>query len=393
MIEFAEKGGIFVAVGKKTEKEDQLNWRYQDKAYNEQFKKWRKQSRNSHGFYYVDNSNELTYRDGYGYVKKYPEAVESKALRHVYGVLGVIILFTVFIDVIRLYILPLLLEMLGVDIYYDYFTGRFYGNEWLITVIYIVFELFKRVFPMIYIYRKLKMPINVMLPVKIINPEMFTASIPVSMLVGGLCVSVSAIYEELLKIIGIGSLRVISLPDDPAVAVVMIAANVIILPTISELFFKGAVMQLLRQFGDGFAIIITSAMSALLLYNVHRFCYVFIAAVVCGYFTIRSGSVMTAVVMRIVCSGLLYAVYCIDFYIGGELSGIIIMMLLFISLITGVVAMIKFMTRHSDKLGMSLKPRYLSFSRKILEAFTCIPFVTGMMMIIIMIIINLRFYS
>ena len=49
--------------------DDHLNWRYQDKSYNESFKKWRKQNKDSTGFFYSNNPNELTYRDGFVFVK------------------------------------------------------------------------------------------------------------------------------------------------------------------------------------------------------------------------------------------------------------------------------------------------------------------------------------
>ena len=49
--------------------EDRLNWRYQDKAYNESYKQWRKRNKDSAGFYFAENPNQLTYQDGVGFIK------------------------------------------------------------------------------------------------------------------------------------------------------------------------------------------------------------------------------------------------------------------------------------------------------------------------------------
>ena len=380
-----------MAVSRKNERDDQLNWRYQDKSYNELFKKWRKQSKDSHGFYYVDKSNELTYRDGYGFVKDYPEAAESNALSHVYSIIGVTMLLIAAVDIIRLYISPLLFRSLGFDVYYDYFTGEFYGNELLITVMYLFFELLKRFLPMLYCYKKLKMPLKVMIPTKIITRPLFRSAIPISLLTSGVCIALSAIYKLILGNAGLDSMQGIHLPKNPWVFAAAIIINVAVIPAASEIYTRGTVMQLLRQFGDGFAIVITSALTAMVAYDIKQFCYVFVTSVVIGYFTLRTGSIITAVVMRIVSKAFIYLVYCLNRYIGGELSGILIMMVLFLSIMVGLVVLISFMRKHSDKLGMSLKPRYLSFSRKMLSALTNIPVVIGTTTMIIITIINMKF--
>ena len=112
--------------------DDRLNWRYQDKTYNEMFKAWRKQRKDSIGFYYVSNPNELTYLDGYGFVTDYPEAAERNALRQVMNVVGVTMIILGVIDLLYKFAVPNLLSVFGADMYYDKYAKTFYGNEWLI---------------------------------------------------------------------------------------------------------------------------------------------------------------------------------------------------------------------------------------------------------------------
>lgn len=375
---------------KQAEKEDRLNWRYQDKDYNELFKKWRKQSRDRHGFYYVDRSNELTYRDGFGFVKEYPETVERNALMNVYNIIGVTMIIVAFLDIVMYYVMPGLMSEIGVDIYYDVYTHDFYGNEWFVMLMYLVFEILKRLLPFLYCYKKLKMPVKVMIPTRIANRPMFNIAVPMMLLVAGVCAAATGLYEQVLGMLHIVPREDIHLPQETSVAVFCVIVNVLLVPAISEIYTRGTVMQLLRQFGDGTAVIFTAFLTAMISYNPHQFCYVFITSVIIGYFSIRTGSVITAVIMRIVTRAFAYIAYAIDIMLPPEINGVVEMAYLFICIMVGLIVFIRFLLKHSDKLGMSLDSRYLSFSEKVLSAFTSAPIVVGATMMVIIILMRIK---
>ena len=375
---------------KSSENDDRLNWRYQDKTYNELFKKWRKQSKDAHGFYYVDKSNELTYRDGFGFVKEYPEAVERNALLNVYNIVGVTIIIVALLDLFMYYVFPQTFAAMGVDIYYDRYTHDFYGNEWLVMIIYTVIEVLKRLLPLLYCYKKLKMPVKVMMPTKIINKPMFKIAVPVMLMVSGISAAATGVYEQVLGILHIVPREDIHLPQGTGETIFCIIVNMLIIPAISEIYTRGTVMQLLRQFGDGMAVIFTAFLTAMITYNPHQFCYVFVTSLVIGYFTLRTGSVVTAVIMRIVARVFAYAAYAIDTALPAEIDGVIEMAFIFICIMTGLIVFIRFLFQHSDKLGMSLESRYLSLSEKLLTAFTCVPIVIGMTMMIIIVLMRVK---
>ena len=380
-----------MAANKKgTENDDRLNWRYQDKTYNELFKKWRKQSKDAHGFYYVDKSNELTYRDGFGFVKEYPEAVERNALLNVYNIIGVTIIIVALLDIFMYYVFPPLLSHVGVDIYYDRYSHDFYGNEWLVMIVYTIIEVLKRLLPFLYCYKKLKMPVKVMVPTKIINKPMFNIAVPMMLMVSGVSAAATGFYEQILGILHIIPREDIHLPQGTGEAIFCVIVNMLLIPAISEIYTRGTVMQLLRQFGDGMAVIFTAFLTAMITYNPHQFCYVFITALIIGYFTIRTGSVVTAVIMRIVTRTFAYAAYAIDTCLPAEIDGVVEMVFLFMCILIGLIIFIRFLFMYSDKLGMSLESRYLSLSEKLLTAFTCIPIVIGMTMMVIIILMRIK---
>ncbi len=371
--------------------DDRLNWRYQDKAYNEMFKAWRRQRRDSVGFYYVSKPNELTYLDGYGFVTDYPEAAERNALRKVMNVIGVTMMLLGVIDLLYKYAVPNLLAAFGADIYFDKYTKTFYGNEWLILAIDAFFNVIKRLIPLLYVYKKMQMPIKVMIPTRITNRTLFKYAVPVMLFAAGCCTSASGVYERILRFVGIEKDKLFDMPDSKAVLVFYLILHIVLIPIISEIHTRGALLQLLRQFGDGFAIVITALLTSLITYNLSTFCFVFVSSLVIGYFTVRTGSVITAILMRITMAAVSYGVFMIDELASEENSGLIVMTVMFVILAVGLVSFIKLLIDYSNNFSLNFKGRYLSFTDKCGIIASSIPVVVGSTIIIIHTIINITF--
>lgn len=369
---------------------DQINLRYQDKTYNELFRKWRRNFKDSGGFFYVEKPDELTYRDGYGFVKAYPEAVEASAIEIIYKVLGMSFIFMTIMDFLQTFIVPMLLNKLGADIYHDFWVGKYYGNEWLIISIRLFFEVFKRLFVAIIIYKKLNVPIKVMFPTKIMNKQLFAAAVPVMLMVAALGSLVEGFFEIPLRQLHIGTVSWVQLPHDKGALIYYLIVGVIIAPCCSELISRGSIMQLMRQFGDGTAIVFSAFITAAACFNLSRFCYVFLMSLVAGYFTIRTGSVITALVMRVTASAFAHGLYLLDEFMDEKYEGMVIMLCILAALIIGIGVTIAFMIKHSDKLGMPLVTRYMTFSQKVFAMFTNINMIIWLTMVIIMTMLNIR---
>jgi len=96
---------------------------------------------------------------------------------------------------------------------------------------------------------------------------------------------------------GIYSIFVFS--EDPVVALVSFAFFAIIVPIMQEIVFRGVFLQTFRQFGDTFAIMITAVVNGLCYYDITYLPFVVCCTAVLGLFTIRTGSVFTAISMSI----------------------------------------------------------------------------------------------
>lgn len=371
--------------------DDRLNWRYQDKTYNEMFKAWRKQRKDSIGFYYVSNPNELTYLDGYGFVTDYPEAAERNALRRVMNIVGVTMIMLGVIDLLYKFAVPNLLSVFGADIYYDKYAKTFYGNEWLILGIDTVFGIIKRLIPLYYVIRKMRMPVKVMIPTRITNTKLFNYCVPVMLLTAGCCTAASGFFGNVLRMCHIAKNKLFEMPDSKAVLVLFLIVHIIVIPIISEIHTRGALLQLLRQFGDGFAIVVTALLTALITYNLNNFCYMFVSSLVIGYFTVRTGSVITAVLMRITTVAVSYGIYTLSDHTNGEISLYLTMIGVFVIVLVGLIGGIRLMIKGSDCFALNFKSRYLTFSDKCGIAASSIPVVVGLTIIIIHTIINISF--
>lgn len=366
--------------------EDRLNWRYQDKSYNESYKQWRKRNKDSAGFYFAENPNQLTYQDGVGFIKDAPEAHEAKALRRTITVLGSVLLFRVFFDAFSVYLLPKLLGAMGFDISYDFFTGRLYGSEAMLITVKFITEALSVMIPAVMLVIGFKLPFKVMLPMKTGNKPMFKACVPAAVLIGGVCCCMSEIFCRVFQTASL--FERIKLPNSGFGLTYVIITQVIIIPVISELCSGGIILQLMRQFGDGVALVLTSCITAVFCYDFTQFLFYFAAAITIRYFTIRTGSVLAGAVMRLTISvyifGLMFIGYETEAIHGRTFS----ILYLFITVIIGLVFTIRFLYRHSDCFGITMRSRYMPFGKKMMWIVTGMPVILWITAALIITMLN-----
>lgn len=366
--------------------EDRLNWRYQDKSYNESYKQWRKRNKDSAGFYFAENPNQLTYQDGVGFIKDVPEVHEATALRRTISVLGAVLLFRVFFDVFSVYLLPKLLGAMGFDISYDIFTGRLYGSESLLITIRFITEALSVMIPAVMLMAGFKLPFKVMLPMKIGNKPMFKACVPAAVLVGGACCCMSEILRRVFQMTDT-SLQT-KFPTTGFGWAYVIITHIIIIPVISELCSGGIILQLMRQFGDGVALVLTSFITAAFCYDYSQFLFYFTAVIIIRYFTIRTGSVLAGALMRLTLSVYTFGLLMIR-YKTEEIYGRVFRILyLFAAIVIGLVFIIRFLYRHSDCFGVTMKSRYMTFGKKMMWIITSVPVILWITAALIVTMLN-----
>ncbi|MDE6596215.1 MAG: hypothetical protein K2K44_09425, partial [Oscillospiraceae bacterium] len=303
------------------------------------------------------------------------------------SVLGSVLLFRVFFDVFSVYLLPKLLNAIGFDVSYDIFTGRLYGSENLLITIKFITEALSVMIPAVMLMAGFKLPFKVMLPMKSGNKPMFKACIPAVVLVGGVCCCMSEVFRRVFQMTDT-SLQT-KFPTTGFGWVYVIITHILIIPVISELCSGGIILQLMRQFGDGVALVLTSFITAMFCYDISQFLFYFAAVIIIRYFTIRTGSVLAGALMRLALSvytfGLLLIRYKTEEIYGRAFS----ILYLFATLIAGLVFTVRFLYRHSDCFGVTIKSRYMLFGKKMIWIITSVPVILWITASLIITMLNL----
>ncbi len=159
-----------------------------------------------------------------------------------------------------------------------------------------------------------------------------------------------------------------SLPAAPA-AVAVYLIRLFLPALLEELLFRGYILRSMRQFGDSFAIVASSAAFGLIHYTFTRDLRSFVLGLVLAYFVIRSGSLWTAVTARFACILLNFAVDCLPRLFPGALSTFFSSCLFLVILALGLLSFIQFCRMDGNPFILSSGHTATRISRKLLRFF------------------------
>ncbi len=342
----------------------------QDREYNDLYRKWQIEHKNDYGFYVDGDSDELTYHGSEGFITEYPESSELNAAYETHSVIAVTLIIYTLLNLAVFALFPFLSNQLGLKVSL-HSAGYFTGNETEALILSYIVNIAIRVIPQFYLMSKIKMPIKVMIPMKIANKPLFREAVPMAMFVFGINSVFSGLMMPLFGVMGIETANRIWLPESKTAMFFSSILFTIIIPVLSEVVHRGVFLQILRQFGDGYALIITSSICALVTGKADRYFFNFIFSIIIGYFVLRTGSVLTAIVMRIVISTSSYWITYLKrpdlpYDICITLSAAIIT----VYLIVGIVFAVSFMKKYSNKINLPMYKMYLSQRERVLSCLT-----------------------
>lgn len=195
-------------------------------------------------------------------------------------------------------IMLLLAAMIFPDIYVR--GQKFYAPEYVTQITYIAAYILSLAVPFLVYMLVIRIPARVALPFRRADPVMTFGGLAVGM---GLAAVANWSVELLQR--SLGTIGVfITLPEIPTpkepLAYALYAALITVLPAIfEEAVFRGVLMQSLRRFGDGFALIMSAALFGLYHLNFIQMPFAFLLGIGLGYFTLRTGSLWCAVLIHL----------------------------------------------------------------------------------------------
>ena len=280
---------------------EQFDYSTQDDSYNQSFIKWRKNKDNPYAFNFKMDRRESVFVEGKGFESKSLPTAERNCVIKIMNVAGIAMLIWIVIDNIIGKAVISLFDFLGFDIHSSFFSTGVYGGDVEIVTSLILIGLMKVLIPAWYVHKKLKMPLKA---------EYLTKLRHSSDMIGSLCMAMAASAVTSLPNIYTNKTRLLynyfrDIDADTSVwsqeqFIIYAIFDIVVLSVLSELFFRGAIFGALRQFGDVFALVITSVMSALLVQDVREFPAALLMSAIAAAGMLRSGSILTAIYVQII---------------------------------------------------------------------------------------------
>ncbi|MEG1971808.1 MAG: type II CAAX endopeptidase family protein [Oscillospiraceae bacterium] len=249
-----------------------------------------------HGEQWYENvhPNEACYTAGYGFTPSSPWESEKRTIRHQATVLAFCMVFYLFLSFFSTSVLYSLYS--AFSIFFPSNGMREIAKETILLFSSVV----SMALPFAVFGAFTKIPIQVALPKRRVSKKVMAACVGVS-----LGASVLGIFASNTVSIVLGALGVAfknSMNDFPLDlgALIIYCVNLTLVPAVfEEIAFRGFIMQSLRRFGDGFALIISAFCFSLVHITPDRLPHTFIMGLIIGYFVLFTGSLSTGIMIHL----------------------------------------------------------------------------------------------
>lgn len=279
----------------------------QNKEYDEAYFKWCANESNPYSFNYVQDLREHSYMAGKGFIRHGADTAEQATLHNCLRLLGSVMLVMLLFDAASFILSSYLNGGAPSNIIFYSDRDSIGDSSVLACMVCSALVILKYITAIMIYHMRVKLPLKVALPTSNVkNAFKFNAVVIMLMIVVTGRIS-NSILSRILGVVGIDSVYIYMFNStDISAQVVSFIFNCIIVPVLCEIFFRGLVLQSFRQFGDAFAVIVSAAACGLSYFDVSFIGYATLCSLVIGVFTIRSGSIVTAIVMHSVTTTINY---------------------------------------------------------------------------------------
>ncbi len=324
----------------------------ENEQYNQDYRHWRRHTREPFVFHFSDNSREHVYVEGAPPVSLDAALAERQALMHCSTMLGAALLIFLLSEVL--------------------------GSQWAVTGVRILCLVLKYGLPTLILTKLCKLPQPVFAPASLgAIPEMIAAV--------GAGMMIAAVYST--AAIGTSvqtSQRLFAYKDIAAIGTYGVF-DTLAVSVLAELFFRGSLLPLLRQFGDPFAVLVTALIGFLCPNELpERICELLIG-LAAGYLLIRSGSIIKCAALRIVYSALKYARLGLV-YASEEIR---LWQYIIILLGIGTVLILFFVHFRRTKLMLQNRKTFLPMKKKLYYLTQSVPMLPWLAASLLLMLLNL----
>ena len=357
---YFQKGGAGMAQGHIDVVSDFI-YDASNQQYNRAYKFWRKNTPSAGAYRYIDNERESVFVSGKPSARSTAAQTEKRALSFSAEVIGAALLVLLVCALGGSSLLIWILRQFGVNIQLDFLTLSMRGNQWTVTAVRALSEMLKFGIPLIVLMRFFRLPPRVVLPHGFGGLSPLIAAIGF----GAVC---SACYALTAHTGAIETMQGIYSYKDPEAVLAYALFDIVFVSVISELLLRGAILPVLRQFGDLFAVGITACIGFLIPAGLSLRLSELMIGLTAGYLLLRSGSVWNCIILRVIFSSLEYARLWVVYANGSlSLAGYVLLLLGG----GGACVLIYVLRRHRRLLlanrhtALTLREKLLAFSQTV----------------------------
>lgn len=221
-----------------------------------------------------------------------------------------------------------------------------------------------------------KIPLRVALPARRFSPSNALLFLPVALAVSAVGVWLSPLITLLLQGMGFrAALPGLTLPSDPVGIVLFLLSSVLAPAFVEEVVFRGAIMQPLRRFGDGFALVVSSVLFGVLHLYPQKIPMAFLMGLVLGFAVLRTGSLWASVLIHLANNALAALMSALELWLPQETMQTVLCFLYGGYLVVGVLCFAWLLHRRPGLLQLREADCLLPAGERAKAFFTTAPVV------------------
>jgi membrane protease YdiL (CAAX protease family) len=167
-----------------------------------------------------------------------------------------------------------------------------------------------------------------------------------------------------------GDMPEMPLTDDLWVLILYGITVIIVPPIVEELLFRGMILQSLRKYGDGFAVVVSSILFGLYHANFVQIVFAFIAGLIMALVVIRTGSLWVSILIHFINNSISLALEMIQLYGGDQAESLANYIVLGVLMLSGVISLIYLIVKDKSFFRWNPRNPVYPMTSKIWSAFT-----------------------
>lgn len=341
----------------------------QSKAYYNEFLNWRSSGHNPYAYSFVRRKSEHSYVDGQGFVSRTPQETERRVLRRCCRLIAMtmfsIIIFTVAEMIYCASITAQETFSLSKITYSQQLSE--YDVTLLECAILCGIRVLKYLIPILIFILDTKIPKAVMLPKadKTI-PDMAACAFVMALMATVFCRIAAGMLSQICENMGLEVYRTDYIYSSDILSTLLFGlCHCVIISVLTEILFRGLILQTFRQFGDMFAFVVCCTAESFSSFDLSSLGYSLFLGIMITLFTLRTGSIKVAMGMRISSAVLVYALNIIDVYVPQNMAAITENIVCFIIIAVSLTIYAKVTTGQNFSFNVDSSKTHLSIPRKL----------------------------